>query len=53
MVAVTSKPFILKKRGYQVFSPLFGRAAETVVLRQTVNLVPQGKHWGFESLPSH
>ena len=23
-----------------------------VVLCQTVNLVPQGKHWGFESLPS-
>ena len=28
------------------------KAATMAVLCQTVNLVPQGKHWGFESLPS-
>lgn len=24
-----------------------------MVLRQTVNLFPPGKHWGFKSLPTH
>lgn len=30
-----------------------GVRARWVVRRQTVNLVPPGKHWGFENLGTH